>query len=174
MRISQIGEGEDAKRWDEYVLPRTGAVTDLSAWRRIVGDAYGLRSHFLAATEDDSIVGTLGLFEIKHPIFGHYLTTAAFGNDGGFHFDNPVARDSLLAEARKLADDLDVAYLLIRSRDVDLDGFRVDRHYHSAILDLQEGADALWKKLPATTRNQARRGNCSPRRAIRGSISTTS
>lgn len=158
MRISQIGEGEDAKRWDEYVLPRTGAITDLFAWRRVLQDAYGLRSHFLAATEDQAIVGTLGLFEIKHPIFGHYLTTAAFGNDGGFHFDNQEARDLLVAEAEKLAKDLDVAYLVIRSRDLELERFRVDRHYRSAIIDLQDGADALWKQLPAKTRNQVRRG----------------
>lgn len=158
MRITHLGEGEDARSWDEYVGPRTGTVTDLSAWRRVVRDAYGMRSHFLAALEGDRIVGTLGLFEIKHAIFGHYLTTAVFGNDGGFHFDNPAARDSLVAEARKLAEELNASYLLIRTRNLDLDGFRVDRNYRTAVMDLEGGADALWKRLPAKTRNQVRRG----------------
>jgi FemAB-related protein (PEP-CTERM system-associated) len=108
--------------------------------------------------EGDRIVGTLGLFEIKHPIFGHYLTTAVFGNDGGIHFDTWAARDSLAAEARKLADDLNVAYLVIRTRNLDLDGFRVDRNYCTALMDLESGADELWKQLPAKTRNQVRRG----------------
>jgi FemAB-related protein (PEP-CTERM system-associated) len=152
------GEGEDAKRWDAYVAPRTGAVTDLSAWRDVVREAYGLRSHFLAAIEGGDIAGTLGLFEIRHPIFGHYLTTAVFGNDGGFYFDGAAARDALVAEAEKLADDLNVAYVLIRTRSLELDGFRVDHHYNTAVVDLEPGASVLWERLPAKTRNQVRRG----------------
>src|SRR3972149_3481218 len=101
LRIEHLGEGEDALRWDGYVGSRTRTVTDLSTWRRVVRDAYGMRSHFLAAIAEDRIVGTLGLFEVSHPIFGHYLTTAVFGNDGGLLYDGPEARDALIAEARR-------------------------------------------------------------------------
>ncbi|MEO7683809.1 MAG: FemAB family XrtA/PEP-CTERM system-associated protein [Gemmatimonadaceae bacterium] len=157
MRISLIGDADDA-RWDGYVIPRSSAITDLYAWRRVVRETYGIRSHFLTVIDADRIAGALGLYEIKHPLFGHYLTTAVFGNDGGFHFDNLDARDALVTEARNLADNLDVAYLVIRGRGLELEGFRVARDYASAIVDLDEGADALWKRLPAKTRNQARRG----------------
>ncbi|HEY8165155.1 MAG TPA: FemAB family XrtA/PEP-CTERM system-associated protein [Gemmatimonadaceae bacterium] len=157
MRIIQIRD-DDAKRWDEYVRVHTGTVTDLYAWREIVREAYGLQSFFLAAMDEDHTVGTLGLFEIKHPIFGHYLTTAVFGNDGGLHFDDTAARDALLAEARDLADRVNAEYLLIRTRDLELDGFRVDRNYRTAVIDLDGGGDAVWNRLPAKTRNQVRRG----------------
>ena len=159
MRVIQIGPGEDAGRWDAYTAPRTATVTDLSAWRRVVWDAYGLRSSFLAASEGERFVGCLGLFEVRHPVFGHYLATAPFGNDGGFHFDDEGARDALLAEAKALADRLEVDYLLIRTRGLELDGFEVDRHYRTAVIDLAGGADAVWKNvLRAKTRNQIRRG----------------
>lgn len=159
MNISQIGTGEDEDRWDAYVGPRTTTVTDLSAWRRVVRDAYGLRSTFLTATEGDRLVGALGLFEVRHPVFGHYLATAAFGNDGGLHFDDETARDALLAEARSVADRRDVDYLLVRTRGAPLDGFRVDRHYRTAVIDLAGGAENVWDNiLPAKTRNQVRKG----------------
>jgi len=159
MRVIQIGEDDPANRWDAYVEPRTGAVTDLFAWRRIVGTTYGLRSHFYAAEEDGRIAGTLALYEVRHPVFGHYLATAPFGNDGGLHFDDAAARELLLREARDLADRLNVAYLVIRTRGVELEGFCVDSHYRTAVINLSGGAEEIWNaRLPAKTRNQIRRG----------------
>jgi FemAB-related protein (PEP-CTERM system-associated) len=158
LKVIEIGGADDARRWDEYVATRDGAVSDLSAWRDVVREVYGVRSHFLMAMGGDRTVGTLGLFEIKHPIFGHYLTTAVFGNDGGLRFDDSLASDALLAEAKKVAERVNAAYLLVRTRDLELDGFQVDRHYLTAVIDLEGGADAIWKRLPAKTRNQVRRG----------------
>lgn len=157
MQITYIDD-RDARRWDGYVGPRTSSATDLFAWRRVVQDAYGLRSHFLAAIDDARVLGALGLFEIRHPIFGHYLTTAVFANDGGLYFDDEAAKDALVAEARELATRLGVSYLLIRTRELKLEGFRVDDHYRAMVLDLEGGADAVWNRLPAKTRNQVRRG----------------
>ena len=156
--VGDVGDGGMAERWSAYAAARAPFVTDLYAWRRVVADAYGIPSHFLAAVEGERIVGTLALFEIRHPIFGHYLATAVFGNDGGLYFDDVSVRDALVAEARALARRLDVSYLSIRTRGIELDGFRVDRHYRAAVLDLEGGADAVWERLPSKTRNQVRRG----------------
>jgi FemAB-related protein (PEP-CTERM system-associated) len=159
MQIIHVSNGEDEKRWDQYVGGRTTSVLDLWAWRRIVRDVYGMQSHFLAAVEGERIVGTLGLFEVKHPLLGHYLATAAFGNDGGLHFDHAAAQTALADEARNVADGLNVEYMVIRTRDVDLAGFQVDRRYSSARIDLEGGAERVWKnRLPAKTRNQVRKG----------------
>ncbi len=158
MQLLRINDS-DEKRWDEYVTPRASSVTELFAWRRIVDEVYGMASHFIAVEESGSIVGTLGLFEVKHRLFGHYLTTAAFSNDGGFHYKNILASDLLVTEAKRLADDLKVDYLLIRTRGTELEGFAVDRHYRTAVLDLCVGVDTVWKKkLTGKTRNQVRRG----------------
>jgi FemAB-related protein (PEP-CTERM system-associated) len=159
MNVIPIGEGDEARRWDAYVEPRASAVMDLSAWRRVVDRAYGMKSWLLAAVEGDRWLGALSLFEARHPLFGSYLATSAFGNDGGITFDTDAARDALLAAAKALADERKVEYLVLRTRELDLPGFTVDGHYRSAILDLTGGADTVWKdRIPAKTRNQVRKG----------------
>ena len=158
MRVIEVADAATIRKWSEYVAPRTMSVYDLPEWARIVDEAYGIKSHVLAAFNQDQIVGTLGLFEIKHPLFGHYLTTAVFDTDGGLHFDSPAARDALAAEARTLAARLGVAYLVIRTRAAALDGFRLDQRYRTAVLDLDGGSEVVWKRLPSKTRNQVRRG----------------
>ena len=159
VQLTHIISDEEEKRWDDYVQARGCTVTDLSAWRHVVQDAYGIRSWFLAATRAGGIKGTLGLYEVSHPIFGHYLATAVFGNDGGLHFDDSEARDLLIESARKLADERDVDYLLIRTRGEPLDGFVLDDHYRTAMIDLSDGPEKVWSEtLKAKTRNQIRRG----------------
>ena len=99
MRIAKLNDERDGERWDAYVAPRAWTITDLFAWRRVVHEAYGLRSHFLGAFRGAELVGVLGLFEVKHPLLGHYLATAPFGNDGGLHGDCPQAIELLAGEA---------------------------------------------------------------------------
>ena len=159
MRIASMKDDRDAETWDRFVTPRTGTVTDLFAWRRIIHAAYGMRSHFLGAFSGEELVGVLGLFEVKHPLLGHYLATAPFGNDGGLHGDSPEAIELLGVEARRLADELDVSYLVIRTRGKKLDGFISENRYRTAVINLADGLDCVWRKvLPAKTRNQVRRG----------------
>lgn len=148
----------DAARWDAWVKPRARTVTDLSAWWRVVRETYGVVPHIRFAVADGVIKGALSLFEIKHPLLGHYLTTAPYANEGGLYFDDDKARDALLADAKKLADDLNVSYLCVRTSGAELPGFVVERRYHTAVVDLSGGSEALWKRLPAKTRNQVRRG----------------
>ncbi len=158
MRIEYVDEGGNAARWDAYVGSRATTVTDLFAWRHVVREAYDISSHYVMAVDGDRAVGTLSLFEIKHPVFGHYLATAVFGNDGGLLYESDVARDALVAEARSLAMRLNVSYLVIRTRGVPLDGHQVDQHYRASVLALDGTPDDALNRLPATTRNQVRRG----------------
>lgn len=158
VHVVRMDSDADAGAWDAYVGSRSSTVTDLFAWRRVVRDAYGIRAHFLAAREDARVVGTLGLFEIAHPIFGHYMTTAVFGNDGGFFHDHEAARDALIAEAQRVAREARVAYVALRSRTSTFEAFADDPHYRTAVIDLGGGPEAVWKRLPAKTRNQVRRG----------------
>ncbi len=158
MRIETLGD-QDGRRWDAFVAPRTATVTDLFAWRLVVQQAYGMRTHSLVAVDDAQRVrGALALQEVRHPLFGRYLATAAFANDGGLHHDSPSARDLLLAEARRLCAERRASHVVIRTSGEDLPGFVADHRYHTAVVDLGGGAAALWKRLPAKTRNQVRRG----------------
>ena len=158
MQLLQIGESQE-QLWDDYVIYRTNSVTDLSAWRHVLALTYGIDSHFMVAKNDNEIMGALGLFSIKHPVFGHYLTTAPFSTDGGLYYENMDALSMLVEWARGLSDQLDADYLLIRSRDTELEEFIIDRHYCTAIIDQKSGPENIWTDvLPGKTRNQVRRG----------------
>jgi FemAB-related protein (PEP-CTERM system-associated) len=159
MHIERLNEHDGGARWDAWVAPRTRTVTDLFAWRVVVREAYGVGSHFLLALDSAGETrGALALYEVRHPLFGHYLATAPFANDGGLHHDDVRARDLLLAEAKRLCEERRASHVVIRTRGEDLPGFTPDHRYHTAVVDLQGGADALWNRLPSTTRNQVRRG----------------
>ena len=157
IRIEYLSD-TDAARWDTYVGARASAITDLFAWRFVVRDAYGIDSHFLVAIDGERIVGGLSLFELRHPLFGHYLSTAVFGTDGGLHFETGAARDALVAEAKTLGARRGVAHILIRTRELELDGFEADTRYRTAVVDLDGNAEAAWARLNGKTRNQVRRG----------------
>src|SRR4051812_30052768 len=119
MRVDSLGF-DDAERWNAYVGSRARSVTDLFEWRLVAREAYGIASHFLLAEDAGHAAGALALYEIKHPVFGHYLATALFATDGGLFFESNAARDALVAEARALADRLRASYVLIRSRGLPL------------------------------------------------------
>jgi len=157
MRVESLGY-DDADRWKAYVGPRARSVTELFEWRHVARDAYGITSHFLIAEDGSQTVGALALYEIKHPVFGHYLATALFATDGGLFFESNAARDALVAEARTLADRLRASYLLIRSRDVSLSGSEADDTQRTAIITLNGDAEQMLARLPGKTRNQVRRG----------------
>jgi FemAB-related protein (PEP-CTERM system-associated) len=158
MRVACLGEAEGAA-WDLYVGPRASAVSDLFLWGRVVREAYSMNSHFLLATGDDGRArGALALYESAHPVFGRYLATAAFGNDGGFFHDDDEARDALLAEAKALARRLNAKYSVIRTREGELPGWTTDRRYVACSLALEGDSEAALARLPGKTRNQVRRG----------------
>jgi FemAB-related protein (PEP-CTERM system-associated) len=159
MRIERLDSDDDGPRWDAWVAPRTCTVTDLFAWRSVVREAYGLRPHLLVAVDGAGCTrGGLAVYEVRHPLFGHYLATAPFANDGGLLHEDARARDLLLAEARRICAACGASHVVIRTRGEDLPGFTPDHRYHTAVVDLAGGSAALWKRLPATTRNQVRRG----------------
>ncbi len=159
VRIVPIETPEDERLWRTEVEPRATSVAETLAWRSVLRDAYGIRGHLFAALENGACTGALGLYEIRHPLFGHYLTTAPFATDGGFFANTPAARARLLEAARRLADRRDVEYLLIRTREAPLEGFDVERRYVTAVVDLDEPPETIWTtRIPAKTRNQVRKG----------------
>src|ERR1051325_5882797 len=105
MRVESLGY-DYAERWKAFVGPRARSGPDLLEGRLAARDAYGIASHFLIAEDAGHAVGALALYEIKHPVFGHYLATALFATDGGLFFESNAAREALVAEARALADRL--------------------------------------------------------------------
>ncbi len=95
-------------------LSVSGTFTALDSWTQLVREIYGYETYRFEAVRDNEATGILALTHVRHPIFGNYLATSPFGSFGGFAFSSIEARDSLLNEARKLADELKVEYAVVR------------------------------------------------------------
>jgi serine/alanine adding enzyme len=102
---------------DAPALTKDLGYTGLDSWCEFIRAVYGYNAYRLVAYENDLLVGALVMVEIKHPLFGHYLTTAPYGSYGGFAFNNTAIRDALLKEAELLAIRLGINYAVVRTLD---------------------------------------------------------
>lgn len=132
----------------------------LDSWSNFVNDIYHYKIHRYAVIEDSRPLGALALVEIEHPIFGHYLTTAPFGSHGGFAFETAIARDLLLDEARRLAEDIKAEYISIRfgeGASSPPDNWSQNPAYFTYLIDLPSNPDELLKTFSSDHRNHIRK-----------------
>ncbi len=157
--IVSVETPDHIQKWNHAASQLGRSVMDFYEWSKVVQEAYGIKSHMLMAEEKAAPVAFLALFEIRHPIFGHYLVTAPFGTDGGMISKSDAAIEPLSKAAASLADSLNVDYLLIRTRSTKLPGYVLESRYQTALLDLRQGEDHIWnKEIDPTTRNHIRKG----------------
>jgi FemAB-related protein (PEP-CTERM system-associated) len=132
----------------------------LDAWSELAHRMYGYTAHRFAALDDEKPMGALNLVEIKHPVFGHYLTTAPYGSYGGFAYENTEARDLLLKEASQLATELGVSYAVVREIDdasTPPEGWLPHPLYCTYLIDLPPNAEDLLKTFSPDHRNHVRK-----------------
>jgi hypothetical protein len=152
---------EEAAAWPE-ALKSAATFTALDPWSNLVKQTYGFEIYRLEARQDDEVVGILVFTHIRHPIFGNYLTTSPFGSYGGFAYSSVEARNALLDEARRQANELGVEYAVLRFVD---DGttpptpWQEHPIYSTYQLDLTIHTQKLWDNLRSQERNQIRKSH---------------
>jgi FemAB-related protein (PEP-CTERM system-associated) len=131
----------------------------IDSWMNFVHEIYGHPIHRFVVTDGDTPLGALSLTEVKHPVFGHYLATAPFGSFGGFAYKNDQARDLLLDEARRLAEELNVEHVSLRfaSASHPPDGWIQHPVYSSYLIDLPADPNDLIKRFSSDHRNHIRK-----------------
>jgi len=132
----------------------------LDSWMDFIHDVYRHPVHRFAVLEDGRALGALSLLEVKHPVFGHYLATAPFGNYGGFAYENHAARDLLLNEARHLAEEIKAEYISLRFEDTassPAEGWTEQPLYSTYLIDLSAAPDDLLKRFSSDHRNHIRK-----------------
>ncbi|MDP2254213.1 MAG: hypothetical protein Q8J60_08525, partial [Thiobacillus sp.] len=68
----------DLARWDAYVNAHPDATFfHRAGWRRVIGEAFGHRTHFLLAERGGEVVGVLPLAEIDSREFARLARTAS-------------------------------------------------------------------------------------------------
>lgn len=132
----------------------------LDSWMNFINNVYGHPVHRFVALDGDRPLGALSLLEVKHPVFGHYLATAPFGNYGGFAYENHEVRNRLLDEARRLAQDTKAEYISIRFDDTaspPIDGWVEHPVYSTYLIDLSATPSDLLKRFSSDHRNHVRK-----------------
>jgi FemAB-related protein (PEP-CTERM system-associated) len=149
-------EGTPAE-WDGF-LAQTDSWTHfhLFGWKRIMEGVLGHDCHYLAAREDQRLVGVLPLVRVKSLLFGDYLVSMPFFNYGG-PVGNVDACRALADAAIQLSSSLGTDLLELRSRaelplDLEPSGRKV-----TVVLDLPDEADTLMAAFKSKLRSQIRR-----------------
>ena len=141
-------------------LEKKLSFAGLDSWLDLVHEMYGYKTYRYAVMENSQPHAALGLVEIKHPVFGHYLATAPFGSYGGLAFENPEARDLLLDAARRLAEDIKAEYISIRfdeGASTPPDNWSQSPNYFTYLIDLPSNPDELLKTFSSDHRNHVRK-----------------
>jgi serine/alanine adding enzyme len=148
----------DCRAWDALVTQaETSSFCHLAGWREILSDVLGAECLYWTATgSDGSWQGVLPLVRVRSRIFGHYLVSLPFLNDGG-PLGSQAARNRLVeqavTEARRTSADL----LELRTRDAGGLDLPVASRKITVLLPLPTEAPTLFNRFPAKLRSQIRR-----------------
>ncbi|MGH8280183.1 MAG: FemAB family XrtA/PEP-CTERM system-associated protein [Gammaproteobacteria bacterium] len=168
--IRRLASGEE-ERWDVFVKDTPQATFfHRAAWRGVIEQALGHRTHYLCAEQRGEITGILPLAEIRSRLFGHALISTPFCVYGGI-----VARDSdseaqLTRAAAALADELQVDYLELRNREPGHSSWPVKDLYVGFRKAIHPDDAANFQAIPRKQRAMVRKGMDAGLEARPGSI----
>jgi FemAB-related protein (PEP-CTERM system-associated) len=140
-------------------LSAAATFTSLDAWSQLVKEMYGYETYRFEAIQADEVPGILAITHVRHPIFGNYLATSPFGSFGGFAFSSMEARDALLHETQRLANELKTEYALIRfieGSNVAPSPWLQNPIYSTYFIDLPPNPDDLMKDFSHQHRKHTR------------------
>lgn len=125
-------------------------------WLGVIREALGHETMALAVHRDDRLAGILPLVRVRTPLFGHYLVSMPFLNDGGPLGDAGAVAE-LIAEARRLSASGGVKLLELRCRQPLDTELRVSHRKITVILPLDPDPEVVFGRFPAKLRSQVRR-----------------
>jgi serine/alanine adding enzyme len=144
--------------WEAYVDSSPSAtLSHCFRWQRIINRVYGHQSFYVMAQRDSRVCGIVPLFLVKSRLFGTSLTSMPFLDYGGICADDDVIAQLLLEQARGLMQEHEADWIELRQCEPPSGTTTLRLDKVSLILDLSMGAEALWRSLKATVRNQVRK-----------------
>lgn len=148
----------DKSAWDRVVAEAPGGTfCHLAGWREILGDVLRAQCLYWAARDADGAwQGVLPLVRVRSRLFGHFLVSLPFLNDGG-PLGSPAARELLMREAVREAHRTGADLLELRTRDAPDSDLPVSARKITVLLPLPSEADTLFKQFPSKLRSQIRR-----------------
>lgn len=157
----RLAAQSDSRIWDDYILAHHAATPyHLFAWKEAVEGAYGFKSYYLMAVEQNDAVGVLPLFFLKIPLGGGALVALPYCDVGGPLTNDETIERSLLQAAVKLG-------LRLNANSIDIRGAVLGSALHSTqyfieekqdkvrmLLSLPPSSEELWLSFPSKLRSQ--------------------
>lgn len=149
----------DQPAWDAYVNGAPDATCyHLWAWKTIIAESFGHRTHYLAALDATGAVrGVLPLVHMKSALFGSFLVSVPFVNYGGLLCDSQQAQRALLEAAEKVRSSCRADHVELRHLGFGLPGLPSRQHKVTMILPLVGDVESQWTGFNAKLRNQVRK-----------------
>ncbi len=154
-----------AERWNNYVWSSPVATSDhLWGWRRILKESFNFEPYYLAAVENDDIIGILPLFRILRRPGRYALSSIPFGNYGGILADNEETATFLLESAKELLHISGGEYLELRHRSgIQDENLQRKNLYSRFTLQLSGDSERHFTEIGRSNRNKI---NKSKRRGL--------
>ncbi len=155
----------DRVAWDEFVhLHPMGSPFHLMAWRDTLRENFTYEPKYRVALDQGRIVGILPLFLVDNIITGSILVSTPFAVYGGILAESAAAYEALAAQAREIANELDVQYVDLRNRFTNqaIGAGNVDRYATFTRAVGPSDQAGLLAALPQKTRNVVRKALKSP------------
>lgn len=149
----------DVLAWDTYVLSSPiSSGYHLSGWRRVIEEAFGHRTYYLIAQEENKTVrGIVPLVFLASRGFGRFMVSLPFVNYGGLIASSSEAYRVLEAAAIEKARELHAAHIELRhERPIETIWVSAERKV-SMRLSLPGSYELLMKGFPSKLRSQVRR-----------------
>jgi FemAB-related protein (PEP-CTERM system-associated) len=148
-----------AAAWDAYAAGSPQAsFYHRYGWRDINTAALDHHCVYLAAIEDGRITGIFPFVQVKSLLFGNLGCSMPFVNYGGPCADTPAIEDALIEEARRLAAQLGIGALEIRSRRHLGEALPCSTRKVSMSVRLDKDPDVLWNAFKTGHRQEIRKG----------------
>ncbi len=148
-----------AKLWNDYVDAHPeGSIYHLHEWQEVIQEAFGLKSFYLYAQDNDNkVCGVLPLILSKSMVFGTYLTSIPFYNYGGILSSNDKTSKALLDEAVRIAYREKASHIEFRHREAIMQSLPTKTHKVRMLLPLPQEASILWTGFKSKLRSQIKR-----------------
>ncbi len=165
MKVRYLTPADEA-RWDDFVLSESRCTFfHQIKWKLLIEKVHPRRffhPRYLFAENENGIQGILPLFLFKHWYFGNKLISVPFAMVGGCCVNSQEAEFCLVDEAIRICKRENASYLELRQIDDLHQNLLVNDHYHTFILDLTPGVDAIFKGFRKDIRKRIRESESKP------------
>ena len=162
--------GSEAE-WDGYVDAHPEATfSHRWRWRNIFADVFGQETEYLAAHREGRLTGILPLVKFRSRLFGRFVVSLPYVNDGGLLTSDPQSAALLLAEARDIGKAFGATHVELRHRERRVPDLPFRQHKVGMLLSLKQADGDQWQSIDRKVRNQVRKAQKASLQTVRGGI----